>query len=219
MRFSGQFVQWQDAARRERARLLTALGRIGEGGIVVDIQHIGSTSVPGLAANPCVDLAVAVDPFPLDTDRLATVGYFIAQPQPSKFEQRALHTMGNFQLFICEPGSDEWTNHLLLGDYLSHDEDAQWLYAARKLDGNRLEGAQSKDALFAELLTTAHRWWPSHYGFRPVEFVAHELEGFPHSWYISSGWALDLFMGHVARLHHDVDVVVARADQLAYASI
>lgn len=32
--------------------------------------------------------------------------------------------------------------------------------------------------------------------------------------YVSSGWALELFLGQVTRCHYDVDVVVARQDQL-----
>jgi Aminoglycoside-2''-adenylyltransferase len=33
-------------------------------------------------------------------------------------------------------------------------------------------------------------------------------------WYVCGGWALDLFLGRVTRSHKDVDVAVARRDQL-----
>ena len=33
-------------------------------------------------------------------------------------------------------------------------------------------------------------------------------------WYVCGGWALDLFLGRVTREHKDVDVAVARRDQL-----
>ena len=33
-------------------------------------------------------------------------------------------------------------------------------------------------------------------------------------WYVCGGWALDLFLGRVTRTHKDVDVAVARRDQL-----
>jgi GrpB-like predicted nucleotidyltransferase (UPF0157 family) len=211
--------RWQKEAEAEQARLLAALGEITLGGVVAEIQHIGATSVPGVPARPCVDLALAVTPFPLDPDLLATLGYTIANSQSSEYEQRALHKSGYFQLFISEQGSDEWTNHLLIRDYLRADEDAQWRYAAKKPDGDSANDSsvdsKVKSALFAELVAAARRWWPTHYGFSPVNFVVQELEGFPYPWYISSGWALDLFLGRVTRVHHDVDIVVARTDQLA----
>ena len=36
-----------------------------------------------------------------------------------------------------------------------------------------------------------------------------------HVSWSNGGWALDLFLERVTRVHHDVDVVVDRADQLA----
>src|SRR5215208_934660 len=40
----------------ESNRLVEALGKITETGIVEAIQHIGATSVPGLSGSPCVDI-------------------------------------------------------------------------------------------------------------------------------------------------------------------
>ena len=39
--------QWNKLYESERVRLLDVLGKVGEGGIVEAIQHVGSTSVPG----------------------------------------------------------------------------------------------------------------------------------------------------------------------------
>src|SRR6476620_7612004 len=46
---------WATLFEAERARLHHALHRY-----VLDIQHIGSTAVPGLAAKPILDLGIAV---------------------------------------------------------------------------------------------------------------------------------------------------------------
>ena len=46
--------------------------------LAVDILHIGSTSVPGLAAKPIIDLNIVIesyDSFPLLAERLKTLGY------------------------------------------------------------------------------------------------------------------------------------------------
>src|SRR5262245_26797835 len=46
---------WATLFQEERARIDHALGALA-----LDIQHIGSTAVPGLAAKPILDIGVAV---------------------------------------------------------------------------------------------------------------------------------------------------------------
>jgi GrpB-like predicted nucleotidyltransferase (UPF0157 family) len=49
---------WPRLFEEEAARLQAAIGAY-----VLDIQHVGSTSIPGLAAKPIIDIAVAVANF------------------------------------------------------------------------------------------------------------------------------------------------------------
>lgn len=211
MEGSESFDRQRQEALTEQARILAALGELVQGGIVDNIQHVGATSVAQVPAGSRLDLALSVTPFPLETNaqaKLEELGYALDSEQSSKHEQRFQHISGAYQLFVSEVGSDEWMNHLLIRDFLQADERARQRYIAQR-------NLQSKDALFTELLVDAKLWWVDHHGWGPVEFVRQELEGCGHPWYISSGWALDLFLGKVSRVHLDVDVVVARADQLA----
>lgn len=50
--------------------------------------------------------------------------------------------------------------------------------------------------------------------FAEVHKVASLLRDLPCPWFVCGGWALDLFLGRVTRPHEDVDVAVARDDQL-----
>jgi Aminoglycoside-2''-adenylyltransferase len=50
--------------------------------------------------------------------------------------------------------------------------------------------------------------------FAEVEKVALLLRDLPCEWCVCGGWAVDLFLGRVTRAHKDVDVSVARRDQL-----
>jgi len=52
---------WRDAFKREAVRLTNALDEV-----IISIHHIGSTSVPGLAAKPTIDIILLVP----DLDRL-----------------------------------------------------------------------------------------------------------------------------------------------------
>ena len=48
----------------------------------------------------------------------------------------------------------------------------------------------------------------------PAEAAA-QLRGFPAPWWITAGWAIELYLGRRVREHKDVDVLVLRSDQLA----
>jgi GrpB-like predicted nucleotidyltransferase (UPF0157 family) len=63
---------WPAEFERLRTR---AAGAVGD--VVVAIEHIGSTAVPGLAAKAVIDLVVVVEPQDLHTavERLIAIGY------------------------------------------------------------------------------------------------------------------------------------------------
>lgn len=89
---------------------------------VLEVQHIGSTSIPGMPAKPILDIGVAVANFeeavrcvPLmerlgysykGENGIARRHYFV------KGEPRTHH------LHMLEVTSAEWKNHLLFRDYL-----------------------------------------------------------------------------------------------------
>jgi hypothetical protein len=104
---------------------------------------------------------------------------------------------------------------VLLRDYLQSEPIARRQYHAARRHAAPDEIAAAKQRLLPELLADAHRWWIARSDFGPVKAVERELADVDHSWFISSGWAIDLFLGRVTRYHHDVDVAVPRAAQLA----
>jgi GrpB-like predicted nucleotidyltransferase (UPF0157 family) len=214
---------FQEQFAEERARLLDALGAITDGGAIEMLQHIGATSVPGLPARSCVDIGLAVCPFPLEPHlqgALEALGYTLFRSDAEVPEYRYRHTTGAFQLFVVEAGSERWTDFILVRDYLRHDAEArqrQNVLRRRWIEGAGIPEAhieEEKSRLWAALLAEARSWWVTHHGFGPIESVVQELEALACPWYISSGWALDLFLGCVTRVHHDSDVAVARRDQL-----
>jgi GrpB-like predicted nucleotidyltransferase (UPF0157 family) len=219
---SDLYDQWQNQFTQERLRLSSALGSIPEGGIVEDMQHIGSTSVHGLAARPCIDIAISIWPFPLQAGHLAKLAALGYEPLPHSedpLEQRLRHTSGGYQLFMIEAGSGRWTDYHIMRDYWRAAEDARRQYSVHKQEWERESGASSpeyqlaKERFFRHALEEARQWWIGHRGFAGVEAAAGELQGYKPGWYIAGGWALDLFLGQVTRVHHDVDIVVARLDQ------
>jgi hypothetical protein len=46
-----------------------------------------------------------------------------------------------------------------------------------------------------------------------IAAVARQMERFPHPWFVSGGWAIDLFVGRVTRKHEDREIGIFRRDQ------
>jgi GrpB-like predicted nucleotidyltransferase (UPF0157 family) len=118
---------WPALYERERDLITESLG-----GLVVAIEHVGSTAVPGLGAKPIIDIMVGVRSL-ADGERcvgpLEELGYEYKGEFgiPGRLYFRRLAD-GNrsHQIHMVEIGSDFWKRHLLFRDYLrEHPQEAQ----------------------------------------------------------------------------------------------
>jgi len=218
-----QGPSWPEKFAEERTCLLAALGDLLDGGIVKQIQHVGATSVAQLIGQPCLDIALQVWPFPLSPahqSALAALGYAPVTDFTTATELRFRHTNGTIQLFIVEWGSERWPPYQVLGDYFQQNALVRTHYASAKLQWGAPTATadspytQAKIEYFRQLLPTARQWWAEQRGFAPIESLTQELAGFAPPWYVAGGWALDLFLGRVTRIHEDIDVEIARPDSL-----
>lgn len=100
-------------------------------GIADAIEHVGSTSVPGLAAKPIIDLDVllkSASGLPDAIVRLASIGYEhrgdLGVPGREAFRppfQEYAH-----HLYVCPPDSLAYEQHITFRDYLrAHKTDAE----------------------------------------------------------------------------------------------
>jgi GrpB-like predicted nucleotidyltransferase (UPF0157 family) len=126
---------WATLFQAERARLQQALGIDA-----LDIQHIGSTAVPGLAAKPILDLGIAVAAESVVTacvPRLTAFGYtyrgYRGPGEGHFFDQGSEQHLTHYlhMLPIREPG---WWNYLLFRDYLIAHPVARDAYMRLKQD-------------------------------------------------------------------------------------
>jgi GrpB-like predicted nucleotidyltransferase (UPF0157 family) len=107
--------------------------------LVVTIEHVGSTSVPGLAAKPIVDMDVVVSTrsnVHIAIQRLATLGYV---------HEGDLETSGResfippdnvpwHHLYVCTVENTEFRRHILFRDYLRNHPDDSKKYGDLKLE-------------------------------------------------------------------------------------
>ena len=105
------------------------------------IEHVGSTSVPGLAAKPILDINVVIESravLPLVIERLAAVGYEhegdLDVPGREAFRPgdgtrpvvEPARTWARHHLYVCAQDNQELARHLAFRDWLrTHDEDAR----------------------------------------------------------------------------------------------
>lgn len=103
------------------------------GGIALAVEHIGSTSVPGLAAKPIIDILVTVRDITAEEDYLEPLigaGYVLRVREPGhrlvRSEQRDVH------VHILEFDDPAAADYLLLRDHLRVNAADRELYEATK---------------------------------------------------------------------------------------
>lgn len=127
--------QWHKLFAEEQARIANAAGEF-----VVSIEHIGSTSICGIAAKPILDIAIAVKDKAsgnLAIAPLENLGYVFRGENgiAGRFyfvkgaaEGRTHH------LHMYVSGSEELENHLAFRDYLRQNPEAAAEYDRLKKD-------------------------------------------------------------------------------------
>jgi GrpB-like predicted nucleotidyltransferase (UPF0157 family) len=107
------------------------------GSYILDIHHVGSTSIPGMLAKPIVDIAIAVANF---EEARVCIQPIEALSYVYKAEfgipHRRYFVKGHpriFHVHMCEINYPEWQNLLLFRDYCCQHSDVAKEYADLKM--------------------------------------------------------------------------------------
>ncbi|WP_205665661.1 GrpB family protein [Anoxybacter fermentans] len=125
--------EWKRLYEEEKNLLWSSIGNY-----VVDIQHIGSTSIPGIEAKPIIDIMVGVrnlEDGEKCVEFLEKLGYEYKGEHgiPGRlFFAKGDSTMRTHHLHMVEWNSDFWRNHLLFRNYLRKHEDVAEEYLKLK---------------------------------------------------------------------------------------
>jgi GrpB-like predicted nucleotidyltransferase (UPF0157 family) len=154
---------WQQTYAAWRRQIAGALGPVA-----LAIEHVGSTSVPGLAAKPIVDIQVSVADL-ADEARylrpLEGIGLVLRSRdelhryfRPPADQPRAVH------VHVCAAGSQWEHDHLLFRDYLRVDPAARRRYAeakranARRWNDDSWAYTEAKTGVVLDILEQAAAW-------------------------------------------------------------
>lgn len=123
---------WTQRFAQEAAAIRAELGDQ-----VVRLDHIGSTSVPGLAAKPIIDILLVV-PDTVDEEAyipgLERAGYRLVNREPEWYEHRLLrkHPRDDVNMHVFAPDSPEIERYIRFRDHLRANDADRQLYEDTK---------------------------------------------------------------------------------------
>ena len=110
------------------------------GDLAAAIEHVGSTSVPGLAAKPIIDIDVVISGyhvFDAVVEKLAAIGYAhegnLGIPQREAFCYEGKDHLRKHHLYVCPADSQELHRHIAFRDHLRNHPDAVKEYSEAKI--------------------------------------------------------------------------------------
>ena len=109
------------------------------GDLILGIEHVGSTSVEGMSAKPCIDMDVIIKDYSVLDEivrRLGAIGYIhegdlgIKGREAFKYADKP-HLMMH-HLYVCPQDSEELRRHITFRDFLRHNPEAVREYSLVK---------------------------------------------------------------------------------------
>lgn len=159
-------IEWETEGEKTCSKIKEILGDD-----VIDVQHVGSTSIRSIYAKPIIDIAVGVRDFSdimKHNDELAENGIiYRKQDVPGQH----LYRMGDLDndivthfIHVVIYTSDAWKNYINFRDYLnSHEDDAKAYENLKKhlwteFPADRDSYLKGKEKLVSEILAKASVW-------------------------------------------------------------
>jgi GrpB-like predicted nucleotidyltransferase (UPF0157 family) len=149
---------WAELYREEEKRILAAVGRR----LILDLQHIGSTAIPGIRAKPILDMMAGVAQLEealVCKAPLESIGYdFIAHAGIANDHVFGKGVARTHLLHVVEHRSAEWTNNLCFRDRLRNDPELAKEYErlkeelSRKFSDSRGEYHTAKSKFISEVI-------------------------------------------------------------------
>jgi GrpB-like predicted nucleotidyltransferase (UPF0157 family) len=132
----------------------------------IAIEHVGSTSIPGIKAKPIIDIDIVIrdyEIFPTVADTLASLGYyhngnqgilhreaFKRKDECTPYSQMK-RRWKNHHLYVCPEFSEELQRHILFRDYLRAHDEARQDYERIKMDiAAKSDGDRKRYAVIKE---------------------------------------------------------------------
>ena len=158
---------WQRHFLKAKIELEQALSQVEYKGI----EHVGSTSVPGLAAKPVIDIDIVVrqQDFEKAIEALKAAGYEYRGDMgiPDRYCFKRANPNPAQNIYVCLDGCLALRNHLLVRDVCQRDDTIRDAYGQRKIELSKQEWSSVDDYCMAKNDILA--WILSHGGMLVTE--------------------------------------------------
>ena len=125
---------WKAAFEEIKQEIESAIGDL-----ILGIEHVGSTSVEGMSAKPCIDIDVIIKDYSIfDTvvSKLETIGYIHEGNLGIKDREAFKYTnkphLQKHHLYVCPQCSEELHRHITFRDFLRSNTEAVKKYSLIK---------------------------------------------------------------------------------------
>ena len=127
-------VAWKNAFEEIKTEIEAEIGAL-----IIGIEHVGSTSVEGMSAKPCIDIDVIIKDYSVFGEivrKLGVIGYIhegdlgIQDREAFKYADKP-HLMTH-HLYVCPRDSEELHRHIAFRDFLRENPEAVKEYSMVK---------------------------------------------------------------------------------------
>ena len=126
--------EWKSDFEKIKKEIAAAIGNLAIG-----IEHVGSTSVEGLSAKPCIDIDVIIKDYSVFDEvvaKLLGIGYIHEGDLGIKDREAFKYTdkphLRAHHLYVCVQHSEELRRHIAFRDFLRSNPEAVKKYSAVK---------------------------------------------------------------------------------------
>ena len=127
-------AKWKSDFETIKQEIENAIGHL-----IIGVEHVGSTSVEGLSAKPCIDIDVIIKDYSIfDTvvRRLETIGYThegnLGIKDREAFKYLDKPHLQKHHLYVCPQQSKELYRHITFRDFLRSNPEAVKKYGSTK---------------------------------------------------------------------------------------
>ncbi len=125
---------WKSSFEEIKAEIENVIGDL-----IIGIEHVGSTSVEGVSAKPCIDIDVRIKDYAVFNDvvnKLATIGYIhkgdLGIKDREAFKYADKPHLQKHHLYVCPQHSEELHRHITFRDFLRENPEAARKYGSVK---------------------------------------------------------------------------------------
>ena len=127
-------VAWQSAFEKIKGEIEESIG-----GLIIGIEHVGSTSIEGMSAKPCIDIDVIIKDYSIFDEivrRLGAIGYIhegdLGIKDREAFKYSGKEHLKMHHLYVCPQYSEELHRHITFRDFLRSNPEAVKKYSLIK---------------------------------------------------------------------------------------